>query len=183
MQKVKFGYPYSQNDLDEGIAYHENKLGFSFQDHESLRQYIAFYRECGPGYDPLPFRFNTDEINSSIDFFARLAPHPEFGYTYDDGIVSCTERLQDTGIEGNVNDAIIIAYGNHLSVGMIIRGKCIGKVFALEDIEPLVLDDDMEDIPSGLEGVTKLGDSFEEFINSLTADEEEIEQWNEDREE
>ncbi len=83
-------------------------------------------------------------------------------------------------IEGNVNDALIIASGNHLSIGLVIRGKCIGKVFALEDIKPLVLADDMADIPSDIEGIIKLGDNFKEFINALSADDDDIEQWEED---
>ncbi|WP_159096960.1 hypothetical protein [Pseudovibrio sp. Alg231-02] len=181
MHKVKFRRPFSNEGLERGIAYHEKAFGFSFQDHESLKQYVAFYRSCGAGVRPLPYRYETNQGSLLITFFANLAPHPEYSFD-DDGIsvFSCTKDLEDTGICGNVNDALIIASGNHLSIGLVIRGKCIGKVFALEDINPLILDDDMDDIPSDIEGITKLGDSFEEFINALSADEDDIEEWEED---
>ncbi|KZK78007.1 hypothetical protein PsW64_03645 [Pseudovibrio sp. W64] len=181
MHKVKFRRPFSNEGLQRGIAYHEKAFGFSFQDHESLKQYVAFYRSCGAGYWPLPHRYETNQGSLLITFFANLAPHPEYSFDDDgDSVFSCTKALEGSMIRGNVNDALIIAGGTHLSIGLVIRGKCIGKVFALEDIKPLVLDDEMDDIPSDIEGITKLGDSFEEFINALSADEDDIEEWEED---
>ncbi|KZL15466.1 hypothetical protein PsAD2_03600 [Pseudovibrio axinellae] len=180
MQAIKYGYPDLKDQLDTGIAYHEKAFEFSFQDHESLKQYLTFCKENGTGSDPLPCCFEKDNESLYIDFFARLAPHPEYGFESAITVVSCTKQLEGSMIRGNVNDALIIAYGTHLSIGLVIRGKCIGKVFALEDIKPLVLDDDMDDIPSDIEGITKLGDSFDEFINALSADEDDIEEWKED---
>ncbi|MFS1523500.1 hypothetical protein ACL7TT_05200 [Microbulbifer sp. 2304DJ12-6] len=180
MQTIKYGYPDLNEQLDTGITYHEKAFEFSFQDHESLKQYLRFCKENGTGTDPLPCRFDKGNGSLCIEFFECLAPHPEYGFESGTTVVSCTKSLKGSMIRGNVNDALIIASGNHLSIGLVIKGKCIGKVFALEDINPLILDDDMDDIPSDIEGINKLGDSFEEFINALSADDDDIEEWEED---
>ncbi|KZL21920.1 hypothetical protein [Pseudovibrio sp. WM33] len=181
MRKVKFGSPFPSEGLERGIAYHEKALGFSFQDHESLKQYVAFYQNCGAGYWPLPHRYEINQAPLYIESFTNLASPPGYDPSKSgDSVFYCTKALEGSMIRGNVNDALIIAGGTHLSIGLVIRGKCIGKVFALEDINPLILDDDMDDIPSDIEGITKLGDSFDEFINALSADEDDIEEWKED---
>ncbi|WP_299947099.1 hypothetical protein [uncultured Microbulbifer sp.] len=181
MQTIKYGYPDLNEQLDTGITYHEKAFEFSFQDHESLKQYVAFYRNCGAGFSPLPHRYKTNQVSLPIEFFANLALSPGYEPSENEhSVFYCTKELEGSMIEGNVNDALIIASGNHLSIGLVIRGKCIGKVFALEDIKPLVLADDMADIPSDIEGIIKLGDNFKEFINALSADDDDIEQWEED---
>ncbi|WP_109314615.1 hypothetical protein [Pseudovibrio ascidiaceicola] len=180
MQTIKYGYPDSNEQLDTGIDYYEKAFEFSFQDHESLKQYLRFCKENGTGSDPLPCCFKKGNVSLYIEFFARLAPHPEYGFESGTTVLSLTKREKGTGLADDLSDALIIATGNHLSIGLVIRGKCIGKVFALEDINPLIFDNDMVDIPSDIEGITKLGDSFEEFINALSADEDDIEEWEED---
>ncbi|KZL21916.1 hypothetical protein [Pseudovibrio sp. WM33] len=77
MQTIKYGYPDSNEQLDTGIDYYEKAFEFSFQDHESLKQYLRFCKENGTGSNPLPCCFKKGNVSLYIEFFARLAPHPE----------------------------------------------------------------------------------------------------------
>ena len=169
MQTIKYGKPRKDTLSEEVLINLERHMG-----NKIPKDYVGFLRQFGTGGKLQP---NTVKFDAASDLRVE-----EFLTVSDEddpeSVVGATRTFVANGM---ISENILLfaqAYGGHLQYGLILEGPLYGSVVAMDSAR-LILDGTETEIPN-VKGVYHLARSFDEFIDSLYSDPQELEEWEED---
>ena len=169
MQTIKYGKPRKDTLSEEVLINLERHMG-----NKIPKDYVGFLRQFGTGRKLQP---NTVKFDAASDLRVE-----EFLTVSDEddpeSVVGATRTFVANGM---ISENILLfaqAYGGHLQYGLILEGPLYGSVVAMDSAR-LILDGTETEIPN-VKGVYHLARSFDEFIDSLYSDPQELEEWEED---
>ncbi|WP_150526775.1 hypothetical protein [Roseibium sediminis] len=169
MQATKFGYRNNENNIQGAKNIIESLISANIPD-----LYIKFIEEFGTGQDIMPNKPNCPEKKD-------LRIDKIFVFSDVEATTSVAKMTKTLQVDGMISPNIMLfaeAYGGHLQYGLILEGPLYGSVVAMDSAR-LILDGTETEIPN-VKGVYHLARTFDEFIDSLYSDPQELEEWEED---
>ncbi|EFO30238.1 hypothetical protein TRICHSKD4_3823 [Roseibium sp. TrichSKD4] len=169
MQLIRYGKP-RRDDFCEATFQRIGKLvGGTIPD-----EYVGYLREYGTGRKLQPNTVKSGTVNDlRVEEFLTVSDEDD-----PESVAGATRTFRANGM---ISDNILLfaeAYGGHLQYGLILEGPLYGSVVAMDSAR-LILDGRETEIPN-VKGVYHLARSFDEFIDSLYSDPQELEEWEED---
>lgn len=169
MKLIKYGKPHESEFCDASIQ----KLG-KLVNTLIPEEYVNYLRQFGTGRKLQP---NTVKFDAASD----LRVEEFLAVSDEDDPESVVGATRTFVANGMISENILLfaqAYGGHLQYGLILEGPLYGSVVAMDSAR-LILDGTETEIPN-VKGVYHLARTYDEFIDSLYSDPQELEEWEED---